>query len=113
MTKRNSELALIATWTMGQDPTVDLPASVKWQDGALATVSDYLKHLTDTFTWDLESADGPRRIIRPSIVATASYDQIAGAWTISGHGVTRAVLDVSDPHATDEEIALEPVINFA
>ena len=105
MTKRNS--ILIASWTKDQDPLVDSPSSLTQADGTPISIDDYESHLSDTFSWDLEAVDGPRRIIQPSLVATARYDLIAGAWIIGGRGIPRSVLDIDDPHATDAEIAEE------
>jgi hypothetical protein len=105
MTKQNSKL--IASWRKDQDPLVDPPSSVTLADGKPTSIDLYQDHLADTYSWDVESGDGPRRIIQPSLVATARFDPIAGAWTIGGHGVPRTVLDITDPNATDQEIALE------
>ncbi len=105
MSKQNS--ALIASWRKEQDPLVDPPDVVTWADGSPATIENYNEHRSDTFSWDLDSADAPRRIIRPSLVANARYDPIAGAWVIGGHGVQRRVLGITDPNATEQEIAME------
>src|SRR5690348_11802114 len=102
MGKRNS--VLVASLRKEQAPLVDPPEVVTWADGSPATMEDYNEHLSDTFSWDIDSADGPRRIIRPFQVATARFDLIAGVWVIGGHGVPRAVLDITTPHATDQEI---------
>lgn len=104
MKKRSSELALIASWTMSQDPTVDLPATVKWEDGSPATIQDYVGHLDDTHRWVVDAPGGPVRISWPSLVATARFDPISGVWAVSGHGVTPAALDLTDPDAPDDQI---------
>ena len=65
MTKRNS--ILIASWTKDQDPLVDSPSSLTQADGTPISIDDYESHLSDTFSWDLEAVDGPRRIITVAV----------------------------------------------
>ena len=107
MKKKHSPETLIAQWGVQQDPTSELPSSVIWGDGSAASINDYLEHLNDTFEWESGSPGGPRRITYPWLIATARYDEIAGRWVISGRGISRTVLDVSDPAAHEDEIAWE------
>jgi hypothetical protein len=106
MSKRNSELALIATWTTSEDPTTDLPSVVRYEDGTPTTEDEYLEHLNDTHRWDF-GPEGVQRISWPSIVATVRYDPIASVWAVSGHGVTPSALDITDPEVPDDEIIAE------
>jgi hypothetical protein len=41
-------MRLIASWTPDQDPATEIPTSLKWDDGAPATVDDYRAHFLDT-----------------------------------------------------------------
>jgi hypothetical protein len=41
-------LTLVAQWTLKQDPAVDMPIRVFWENGRSATQQDYLEHRLDT-----------------------------------------------------------------
>jgi hypothetical protein len=49
---RLNRLDLLASWSESQDPTVDPPTNVKWEEGTPASIQDYLAHLDDTYRWD-------------------------------------------------------------
>lgn len=34
---------LIATWTLAQDPAVDAPVKLRWEDGTPATMADFAR----------------------------------------------------------------------
>src|SRR5580700_10916414 len=42
--KGEEHMRLIATWTKDQDVGTELPSSLKWEDGTVATLDDYEKH---------------------------------------------------------------------
>jgi hypothetical protein len=107
MKKRNFDLALIATWAMGEDPTVDPPSTVKWEDGSPATTQDYIAHLDDTFRWEGDAHDCHQKVIYPQIVGDLHFDKIAGVWALSGRDVTPTALDITDPDAPDDQLIAE------
>lgn len=107
MKNRNSELALVSSWTPSQDPTVDPPAFVRWEDGSPGTITDYISHLDDTHKWVVDASEGIQRICYPSLTALVKFDDVAGVWAVSGRGVTPAALDLTDPDAPDDQIIAE------
>ena len=105
--KHTSSTTLIAEWAIDDDPTVDQLKSITWGDGSPATVKDYVAHLDATFTWLDDDLARPKRICYLDVIADVKYDEIAGVWAISGHGVQPASLDLTDPNALDEQIVAE------
>jgi hypothetical protein len=95
---------LIARWTLAQDPAVDHPQAVFWDDGRLANYRDYLDHVGDTH----ELVEGPNgnleRRMYPSIVADVRYDGYVQMWFVVAPGQEPISLDLRDVNATDDHI---------
>ncbi len=100
-------MILIASWNRHQDMSMELPSSVKWEDGSPATLEDYREHELDTHTFVDEFPDHVEKHMFPNVVAEVVYDSAAGSWVISGRGVRPQSLDLPDPQAKDEEIYSE------
>jgi hypothetical protein len=96
--------ALIAKWTTNQDPSIEQPSSVCWEDGSPATHDDYLRHVPDTHMLVGDCEDGMEVRMFPGIVADVRYDHSAQTWAVGGVGVTPAALDLTDPNAPDDQI---------
>jgi hypothetical protein len=95
---------LIARWTSTQDPAVDHPQAVFWDDGRPATHQDYLDHLDDTHEL-VEGPDGNlERRMYPSIVADVRYDGYMRLWFVVAPGQGPISLDLPDVNATDDQI---------
>ena len=55
----------------------------------------------------VDASEGIQRICYPSLTALVKFDEVAGVWAVSGHGVTPAALDLTDPDAPDDQIIAE------
>jgi hypothetical protein len=104
MKNKTSSMTLIAKWTTSQDPSMEPPNSVRWEDGTRATHDDYLQHMLDTHTLVSDCEDGMEVRMFPEIVADVRYDHSAKTWTVGGVGVTPSALDLTDPNAPDDQI---------
>jgi hypothetical protein len=100
-------MKLIATWLRDQDISEEDPHSIRWEDGSVATLADYVRHSTDTHMWLGDCNDAQEMHMLPEVVAEVTYDRLAGHWCIGGPGVCPNTLDLSDPNAKDEEIIAE------
>lgn len=98
--------ALIAKWLIPSDVTNNLPNVVEWEDGSLASVEDYQRHLGDTHIW-IRNPLGLELRVFPEIVADVRYDVLAGIWGLTGAGVEPASLSLTDRNAPDDEIIAE------
>jgi hypothetical protein len=99
-----TSMALIAKWNRNQDPSMERPSSVRWEDGTRATHDDYLQHMLDTHTLVGDCEDGVEVRMFPGVVAEVRYDHSAQTWTVGGGGVTPFALDLTDPNAPDDQI---------
>jgi hypothetical protein len=99
-----SAIALIAKWAPNQNPSVEPPNSVRWEDGTPATHDDYLQHMVDTHIIVGDCEDGTEVRMFPGIVADVRYDCSAKTWAVGGAGVTPSGLDLTDPDARDDQI---------
>jgi hypothetical protein len=104
MKKEASSMALIARWAANQDPSIESPNSVHWENGTPATHEDYLLHMLDTHTLVDDGEDGTAIRMLPGIVAEVRYDHFAQTWAVGGIGVTPAALSLPDPNAPDDQI---------
>jgi len=100
-------MELIATWTSGQDPSVEDPYAVRWIDGTPATLDDYRRHSLDTHTFLPYAGDAIELRMFPGVVAEVRYDEADGHWMVNGPGVSPATLDLTDPNALNEQIIAE------
>jgi hypothetical protein len=96
---------LIARWTSTQDPAVDRPQAVFWNDGRPANYQDYLSHREDTHELLEGPDDNLERRMYPSIVADVRYDGYARMWFVVAPGEAPISLDLPDVNATDDQIA--------
>lgn len=106
MLQEEKRRTLIARWKPEQNCSVDLPHTVYWSDGSPATAEDYLTHLLDTHIFS-SATDGIKLHMFPNVVADVHHDRTSRAWVVSGVGVKSAVLNISDPSATDDSILAE------
>ena len=103
MSKTANNIALIAQWTLDQDPSIDPPRTVRWADDTPATHNDYLAHLLDTHTC-VTTTEGIKLYMYPAIIADVRYDYSARRWVIGGAGIMPVVLDLTHPGAPDDHI---------
>lgn len=96
-------LTLIAKWNLKQDPAVDAPTHVYWEDGRPATQQDYRTHQFDTHELVVTS-EGVEMRMYSELVADVRYDSYAQMWFVVPPGEEPVSLDLSDFRATDEEI---------
>jgi hypothetical protein len=98
---------LTAHWTGHQDPTIDKPYRLLWQDGRSATLTDYEDHRDDTYLI-VHRDDGCTEVhYFPDLVVEVIYDQADQRWIAKGPDIETFGLDVSDPNATDDQIYQE------
>jgi hypothetical protein len=103
MKSSSTSRVLIAKWRRDQDPCFDLPSKVIWSDGSLATLADFLEHMTDTHTIDFTPA-GVETKMYPDICADVRYDVAAGTWAVYGVTAHSISLDLPNPAASDHQI---------
>ena len=97
-------MRLTATWENGSDPSVDMPASIMWEDGRPGTLDDLREHNRDTYCLTHPEEGCTQMDIFPEIVAQVSYCEWGGCWGIKGYGVETAALQLMDQNATDQQI---------
>ena len=97
-------MKLTATWSKGKELFVDLPNSIKWEDGRKGTLDDLRAHSRDTYTF-VEMADGGQRMLMfPEIVAEVYFCQYGKCWGIRGTDFEPIALPLTDPNATDQQL---------
>jgi len=94
---------LIVRWSRGRDLIEDLPDVIKWNDGTSGTIDDYIRHMTDTNSLDLDPNGWVMRIY-PEIVASIWFDSAAKTWVVGGEGIPTESLGLGDRNASDEKI---------
>ena len=97
-------MRLTATWENGSDPSVDMPASIMWEDGRPGTLDDLREHNRDTYCLTHPEEGCTQMDIFPEIVAQVSYCEWGCCWGIKGYGVETAALQLTDQNATDQQI---------
>jgi hypothetical protein len=95
---------LIARWTSTQDPAVDRPQAIFWDDGRPATHQDYLDHREDTHELLEGPDDNLERRMYPSLIADVRYDGYVQLWFVVPPDHEPLSLDLSDINATDDQI---------
>jgi hypothetical protein len=95
---------LIARWTSTQDPGVDRPQAIFWDDGRPATHQDYLDHREDTHELLEGPDDNLERRMYPSLIADVRYDGYVQLWLVVPPDHEPLSLDLSDINATDDQI---------
>jgi hypothetical protein len=95
--------ALTARWTKNQDPTVDPPTKVTWNDGSAGTVDDFRKHLVDTHFLEFENGT-IKMTMFPHISADVRYDSFAKTWVVYGPFSDPIALELPDRATTDDQI---------
>lgn len=96
-------LTLVARWNLKQDPAVDMPISVFWENGRPATQQDYFEHRLDTHEL-VATSKGIEMKMYPGLSADVRYDSYARMWFVIPPDAEPISLDLSDFTATDEEI---------
>ena len=97
-------MKLTATWSKGKELFVDLPNSIKWEDGRKGTLDDLRVHSRNTYTFvDMPNGD-QRMLMFPEIVAEVYFCQYGKCWGIRGTDVEPIALPITDPNATDQQL---------
>lgn len=100
-------MRLTATWKPDQDAAMDMPDSLKWEDGTPATVDDFARHQLDTHTLRPGRHGQIEQHFFPDLVAEVVYDRFANDWVVKGPGVITAALELHNPDATDDQITAQ------
>lgn len=95
--------ALTALWSKSQDPAVDPPTKVTWNDGSAGTVDDFRKHLVDTHTVEFKNG-ATKMTMFPHVCADVRYDSFATTWVVYGPFTDPTSLELPNPMTTDDEI---------
>jgi hypothetical protein len=97
-------MKLIAKWSRGQEPGIEEPSSVVWEDRSPATMADYRAHELDTRI-SYSDDDGVAQChMFPDVIADVSFEQEVWDWVVRGQGVIPAALDVKNPQALDGDL---------
>ncbi len=97
-------MKMTATWLQNQDIAYDVPISIRWEDGRIATYEEFCAHYGDT-SFMGETQDGSQQMhIFPDVVAEAYYCPYGHIWGLRGDGVEPVTLGLTDANATDQEI---------
>jgi hypothetical protein len=97
-------MKLIAKWNQGQEPGIEEPSSVVWEDGSPATIADYRKHELDTRI-SYSHDDGEIQChMFPHVIADVRFEQDVWDWVVRGQGVIPVALDIKNPKALDGDI---------
>ena len=105
-TPKINSMKLIARWNRGQDPALDAPTDIRWDNGQCATLTDYIHHLDDTFVFTVQGG-GFVRIAFPDVVADVQFDEDMGHWVCQPPGQQRILLELSNPNVGDDQIIAE------
>jgi hypothetical protein len=97
-------MKLIATWLPTQEPDIEAPHSIIWEDGSTASMEDYNAHCGDTSFCVATDIGGWEWHIFPDITAEVFYCPHGRVWGLRGDGVVPTSLYITDPHATDSEL---------
>jgi hypothetical protein len=95
---------LIATWTSDQDYSIELPNSVRWEDGSEATLAEYREHELDTYALGMNNAFCVEKLIFPGTIATVRFESSVGDWVVRGPLAMPSALELFDEAASDEQI---------
>jgi hypothetical protein len=97
-------MKLIAKWSLGQEPGIEKPSLVVWEDGSPATLADFRTHELDTrILYSNDDGETDCHMF-PDIVAYVSFEENVQDWVVRGQGVIPAALDVKNPQALDGDI---------
>jgi hypothetical protein len=97
-------MKLVIFW--GKDePNLQDPQTIKWEDGTPATLEDYYAHSTDTCVEHLTD-EGFFSVYDPSMIARTRWDFDEGHWVCEAPD-EEIILDITDPLASDEDIRSE------
>ena len=97
-------MKLIATWLKTQEPDLEDPHSVVWEDGSKATLADYWEHSKDTRFCIVPDGGGWEWHFLPDIVADAFWCRDEGTWRVRGDGVVPSSLYLTNPNASDGDL---------
>ena len=98
--------ALTARWSKNQDPAVDPPTKVTWNDGSSGTVDDFRRHLVDTHT--VAFRNGAIEVTMfPDVCADVRYDSFAKTWMVYGPFTGPMSLELPDPETEDGQIGAQ------
>jgi hypothetical protein len=102
--KKGDDMKLIAMWSHGQEPGIDEPSSVVWEDGSPASIADYRTHEIDTRIYCSDDDGEAQCHMFPDVIADVSFERDVWDWVVRGQGVITAALDVKNPKALDGDI---------
>ena len=94
-------MKLIATWLKNQEPDLEDPHSVVWEDGQTATIKEFWEHSKDTRLCIVPEAGGLEWHLFPDVVAEVFWCRQGKAWGVRGDGVEPSSLYVTDLNASD------------
>lgn len=97
-------MKLIARWTEHQDASTEQPNSVAWQDGTPATLSDFRRHLLDTYNLHKDELGRVEQHFFPDVVAEVKWDPSSMDWVVMAPDIQTFALELHDPHIKDDEI---------
>jgi hypothetical protein len=98
---------LLAYWDQNDNPGIEEPYAVYFEDGTDASMDEYQKHADDTHE---DLLDYPGRIVRriyPGIVGGVRWCYHMRDWKVSGSQIVSFYLDLYDPDASDSQIIAE------
>lgn len=98
---------LIAKWHEADPDRIGLPNELRWNDGSRATLDDYIANLDSTCRTVFPQEPGIERHYFPGLVADVRFDPLGGHWIVTGKGIETTALFLSDPFATNDQIAEE------
>lgn len=105
--------ALTARWSKNQDPAVDPPTRVTWNDGSVGTVEDFRRHSVDTHTVVFKNGTIEVTMF-PDVYADVRYDSFAKTWIVYGPFTGPMSLELPDPETEDElieaQLSILPVV---
>lgn len=98
---------LLAYWYQKDNPGIDEPYAVYFEDGTDASIDEYRKHADDTHE---DLLDYPGRLVRriyPDIVGGVRWCYHGRDWKVSGSQIVSFYLDLHDPDASDSQLIAE------
>jgi hypothetical protein len=97
-------MKLIAVWSKDQDPSLEDPRSVSWENGRTAVISDYHEFALDTHFLMTNDAGELEQHIFLDIEATVAFEANVQDWVVRGKNVIPTSLDLKHPTASDLDI---------
>lgn len=106
MTSPKITMKLFAKWSRGQDPSCDNPIEIQWEDGRVASLDEYIRHLDDTHVIRIVN-DRVVRITFPGLIADVRFDREISRWVCAAHGQSSIIMELSTHDVSDDQIVAE------